>query len=157
MHAQQIMGTAGRSQLVSSDFASAMWSSRVWCQFLERHADAPSDRFNSLQHRYLTDCKSKRMRPFMLSQFWLLNPGCSFYRLTLYLSEQQQGGSERLLFNQRAKAQAAVSSLSKNLWSLREISGWLSGFSSWLVWKCDPWCRRSPLEKIIYVLVCCVI
>lgn len=126
MHTQQLMGTVGRSHLVSSDSAPAMWSGQAWCQFLERQADASSGCFNS--HFYISNlihCKSTRMP--LLSRFWLLHPCCSFYRITMYLSEQQHGGgrrSETLLVNQRAQAQAVVRFLSETLKPkpLREIS-----------------------------------
>lgn len=46
MQAQQMMGSAGGSQLVSSDSASVMWFSQEWCQFLNVKAETPYDWFN---------------------------------------------------------------------------------------------------------------
>lgn len=155
MHTQQLMGTVGRSHLVSSDSAPAMWSGQAWCQFLERQADASSGCFNS--HFYisnLTYCKSTCMCLPLLSRFWLLHPCCSFYRITMYLSEQQHGGgrrSETLIKGPRLKLLSGswVRHWNPNPWGKYL---WLTGLKTRSL---ESLSTKSPFEMTISVLVVC--
>lgn len=165
MHAQQIMGPAGRSQLVSSDFASAMWSVWAWGQFLERQADAPSDWFNS--HFYisiLTHRKSTCMCLLILSRFLVALPLLQFFtgsQCTFQSSSKAAAGAARdccLIKGPRLKLLSGpwVRHWIPNPW------GECLWLTFWFLWLTGLKMRslvsvstKSPFEMTISVLVVC--
>lgn len=135
MHAQQIMGTLGRSELVPPDFASAMW---VW----------PSVKpifWRGGLMRFQSDliCTSTSLFQHIVILIVVALPSSHCNGITLYVSEQQQqGGHQRVLLNQRAQTQAAVRSSRKTLKPLSLRGMYQADF---LVRKWDPLyhCRQN--------------
>lgn len=90
------------------------------------------------------------------SRFWLLLPCCSFYRITMYPSQQQYCGSRRHCWLIKGPGLKLLSGSPVKQWNPQTPEGNISGR---LVWKLDPWslCRQNlPLKWQFLFLLCAV-